>query len=231
MAVINVAKHSLQLSKVLKNLLYEHRMNPSSLAAKVNLSVPTVHRLVTGKSTRPYRSSLEPIANYFEITVEQLLGKLPIPRLDNIQPAMPSKNRMKTIPIILWEGVNELEPAMARSENQVAVAGEFSDCCFGLIMNDSSMEPLFPHKTILIFDPLKNPRDRSYVLVKIDNNKAPIFRQLLIDVEHRYLKPLNPDLSAYKMRLLNKNDSIIACLFESRINHDSDGNFNRELTI
>ena len=48
----------------------------------------------------------------------------------------------------------------------------------------------------------------------------PVFRQLLIDVEHQYLKPLNPDLNAYQMRLLNDKDKITAVLIESRINYE-----------
>ncbi len=49
-----------------------------------------------------------------------------------------------------------------------------------------------------------------------EDTKAPIFRQLVIDGEDKYLKPLNPDLSNFKMRNLEDADIILAVLIEAR---------------
>ncbi len=42
---------------------------------------------------------------------------------------------------------------------------DVSNEAFATIMPDSSMEPLFPRESILIFDPALESVDRSYVLV------------------------------------------------------------------
>lgn len=228
--VTNVAKHYPKLSRILQKLLYERRLSPSELARETDLPVPTVHRLVTGKSTRPYLSSLKPIADYFLLNVKQLLGEEPIPELEweKSESKLPISDRIKAIPIITWEAANNLKVAMEQSNKKIAATGNISEQCFALLMNDHSMEPIFPKNTILIFDPLRTPADRSYVLVKLEGKLDPVFRQLLIDVDYKYLKPLNPDLNTYKMRLLAENDQIIACLFESRTNHQSEDNFSLE---
>jgi SOS-response transcriptional repressor LexA len=214
-----VAKHYLQLSKVLKKLLYDRRMNASELAREVELPTPTVHRLVTGKSTRPYESSLKPIADYFSIDVEQLLGEKPIPALN--EPVEQNGKALGTssighIPLIPWEqlqtGNNEVEHDKIPFVGAIGIGG------FATVMPDTSMEPLIQRGCILIFDPLIVPADRSYVLVKLHETMAFTLRQLLIDADHKYLKPLNPDLSTFRMRLLDNNDSIIACLVETRHN-------------
>src|SRR5437762_397761 len=70
-----MAKKYLQLAGVLKRLLFERDMKPIDLAREVNMPPPTIHRLVTGKSTRPYKSSLKPIADFFSVTVDQLTGE------------------------------------------------------------------------------------------------------------------------------------------------------------
>lgn len=88
-------------------------------------------------------------------------------------------------------------------------------------MPDYSMEPLFPKGAILIFDPHLTATDRSFVRVKLGKSDTLTFRQILIDVDHKYLKPQNPDLTTYQMRLLNSDDEIIATLFGSRVNHQS----------
>ncbi|HVV68481.1 MAG TPA: S24 family peptidase [Gammaproteobacteria bacterium] len=78
------------------------------------------------------------------------------------------------------------------------------------------MEPAFQVGALLIFDPERQPRDRSYILVRLEENNRYFFRQLIIDGNDHYLKPLNPDLSLFKMRFLDKKDQVIACLIESR---------------
>lgn len=82
------------------------------------------------------------------------------------------------------------------------------------------MEPYFPQGAILILNTKKLPSDRGYVLAKIQGGSALVFRQLLIDGEHRYLKPMNPDLAAFPMRLLREEDCILGALLELRHRYD-----------
>jgi SOS-response transcriptional repressor LexA len=93
---------------------------------------------------------------------------------------------------------------------------------FATVMPDTSMEPFIQRSSVLIFDPSVEPVDRSYVLVKLSENGAFTLRQLLVDADHKYLRPLNPDLSVFRMRLLDNNDSIIACLVEIRYSLQSE---------
>jgi SOS-response transcriptional repressor LexA len=86
-------------------------------------------------------------------------------------------------------------------------------------MMDTSMEPLFPKMSLLIFDPNESYQDRSYVLVHLTHQKKPVFRQILIDADQQYLKPLNSDLSEFNMRILHTEDKILATLVESRLTH------------
>lgn len=91
---------------------------------------------------------------------------------------------------------------------------------FAMTLVDSSMEPYFPQGAILILNTKKLPSDRGFVLVKIQGSSALVFRQLLIDGEHRYLKPMNPDLAAFQMRLLREEDCIVGVLIELRHRYD-----------
>lgn len=223
-----MAKKYPLLSKVLKKLLFDRDMKPVELARAVDMPVPTVHRLVTGKSTRPYQSSLEALAEYFEITQEQLLGEKPLPGEEtNAPPAIlkknqqPSENYIKQIPLVPWDKITNFDK-LENSYDKIPCLGTISDQGFALIMPDSSMSPIFAKGNILIFDPAKAPIDRSFVLVKLAENNALVFRQMLVDVDYKYLKPLNPDLNAFKMRLLNESDQILGVLVESRQIHNDD---------
>ena len=219
-----MAKKYPRLASILKRLLFERDIKPVDLARAIDLPPPTVHRLITGKSTRPYQSSLKPIADYFNLEVNQITGEEPILAWGESSPKTPSLERIRKIPVISWDAVGNLNEAIEQSKNKILTNGKFSEKCFALKMNDYSMEPFFPKHTILIFDPLLKPIDRSYILVQIEGKTTPIFRQLLIDLDHKYLKPLNPDLSTYQMRVLTDSDKILGSLFESRINHEADEN-------
>jgi transcriptional regulator with XRE-family HTH domain len=211
-----MAKHYPKLSGILKKLLFQKDLKPVDLARELDIPPPTIHRLVTGKSTRPYPSSLNPIADYFGVTTDQLLGLEPLFPEDETPKAAstPAPAGFQAIPVWSWNSLGKEEKEV---QMQLPV-GNVSEQSFALIMHDHSMEPLFEKGCTLIFDPAVKPIDRSYVLVKIASSGISVFRQLLIDVDNQFIKSLNPDISASSMRLLSPEDEIIACLVETRSN-------------
>ncbi len=215
-----MAKKISKLGATLKKLLFYKDMRPVDLAREVNLPPPTIHRLITGKSARPYKSSLQPIADFFSVTIEQLVGEEPLP---DIQSTVTEDNErmadahLHNIPLIPFEAIRDIDNMdLSVYNDKLFVNVPMSEKGFATILQDSSMEPIFSRGSILIFDPKKNLRDRSYVLVQLHEKKLLVFRQLLIDLDQKYLKPLNPDLNAFKMRLLTENDVIVAVLVEAR---------------
>ncbi len=60
-----------------------------------------------------------------------------------------------------------------------------------------SMEPEFPDGCVIVVDPGHAPRDGSYVVVEYAGDV--FFRQLVIDGERRFLKPLNPKYGAFEL--------------------------------
>ena len=215
-----MAKKYPLLGKTLKILLFNRDMKPADLSREINIPQATIHRLITGKSTRPYKSSLQPIADFFEITVEQLLGEEALPQdtdhnLSNNNTL--SNSKIQLIPLMEWENIDQYNSKTSNPNNEsVPFVGNRIENAFATILQDSSMEPQFSKGNTLIFDQDKPPSDRSYVLAKLTSNNVFVFRQLLIDADHQFLKPLNPDLSIFKMRLLEENDLLIATLVEAR---------------
>lgn len=207
-----MAKTYPKLGGILKKLLFERNMKASDLAREVNLPSPTIHRLVTGKSSRPYMSSLEPIADYFSVSIDQLLGVDDM-HIESNSSALPL---MRTLPLIPWEDLNNVELSNESTFKQIPYVGNVSVGAFATTLIDTSMEPIFNRGNVLIFEPALLPRDRSYVLVELAGKHGFIFRQLLMDADHKYLKPLNPDLNIFKMRLLGEGDSVVAVLVEAR---------------
>lgn len=202
-----------RLSDVLKKLLSRSNLTVSDLSRHTGIVQPVIYRIATGETDNPKLSSLLPIANYFNVNLSQLIGEEPLEE-ENSHDAL--KNSV--IPLLSWTNAHHYKEIVPQQEKNIMVMG-LSEFAFALIMPDTSMEPMFQRGSLLIFDPMVKPEDRSFALVKLSISESAVFRQLLIDVNQQYLKPLNPDFNLFKMRQLDKQDEIIASLVESRNYH------------
>ncbi len=215
-----------EIAEILKLLMLKRDVKTSQLARLVGIPQQTLQRVVSGTSPNPHESTLKNVANHFGISVEQLKGKEQLPK--EFFPAVGFGDilikKSVNIPLLTWDQLKELEEINKKVENSeidafesiVTISPSFNEKCFGLIMNDSSMDPYFPKDSILVIDPEKVINDRSFALVKLEEEKIFLFRQVLLDGQYKYLKPINPDLGHFKMRLLSDKDEIIGALVEGR---------------
>ncbi|MHB1947207.1 MAG: LexA family protein [Gammaproteobacteria bacterium] len=197
-----------RIGQILNRLMTEKKLRVAELARRVNLPQPTVHRIATGSCEHPHLSSLEPIANFFSITVDQLKGLELIPWLDHAS----------KVPLLTWMQALEWPSNKCKMQNNelIFTDAKVSTNGYALKINDVSMDPVFPKNTILIADPDKQFRDRSYVIARLSNLHGAIFRQLLINAEDLYLKPLSPDLDQYKMSKIKENDEILSVVVQAK---------------
>lgn len=197
-----------RIGQILNRLMTEKKIRVADLARRVNLPQPTVHRIATGTCEHPHLSSLEPIANFFSISVDQLKGHEPIPWLD----------RVSKVPLLTWEDVLNWPANQDEIKNRELVLTDagVGKGGFALKIKDASMDPVFPKNTVLIADSDKKPKDRSFVIAKLANHPEAIFRQLLVDAGDHYLKPLSPDFNQYKMTQLNNNDKILSVVVQAK---------------
>lgn len=211
-----------KVTHVLKRLLFKHNIKPTQLARKIGVPQQTLQRIITGQSPNPHGKTLQPIADFFDISVEQLKGERPLPE-QILQEDLPLANpTAKPLTVLEWYQLDSFlqSPQTIEAHDQVLIDASLSDQVFAVRLNDSSMEPYFPKGAILILDPQKEPEDRHLVLVRINNSDTFIFRQLLIDGDYQYLKPMNPDLKSFPMRLLSTKDQILGTMIEFRCRYD-----------
>jgi len=151
--------------------------------------------LINNKTSDPRLSTLEPIANFFNITVEELIGK----------PNISSKFNTKSISSFK---LSNLYSNYSQKKNEY-LDRKFK---FAVELDNDSMSPIFTNKDILIFKTNCDYENRDFVLIDISKQKNLIFRQLLIDGANMLLKPINKDFPIINM---NENDNIIAILVKS----------------
>ena len=210
---MELAKKTNRISEVLNKLLFERKIRATELARKIDVPQPTLHRIVSGKSPNPHISTIKPIAEFFNISIEQLKGERSL--TDDSSSKLVNKHDLIQVPLYRWENLSIWYGGL-ETEQCIVATHDISDDAFAVYMRDSSMEPQFARGTTLIIDPNKKSNDRSYVLVKLAENGFFIFRQLLIDADYYFLKALNSDLNTFPMRLLHEDDQICGVLVEAR---------------
>src|SRR3989338_5880206 len=92
----------------IKKLMQKHNLTIEMLAQELNLSVSTINRLLLGTKSDPKLSTLKPLAKFFGVSIDELIGERPI----NLKPgddkdSFDPKRALVQVPIIHWEQVKE----------------------------------------------------------------------------------------------------------------------------
>jgi SOS-response transcriptional repressor LexA len=217
------------ISQVLKRLMFERELKTAELARLIGMPQPTLHRIVEGTSTRPHSPSLVAIANYFGLSLEQLRGEVPIPWLAPMDLEILQSGWQK-VPLIEWLELAQFTSSTKKSlEHEQSLAFKpivlsevkFLGVFFALKMPDASMDPLFPINSTLIFDEGRQAKDRDYVLIHLKKDNRYVFRQLILDGQQTFIRPLSPDLREVTLQALDKNDQVCGVLVQSKQEYQS----------
>ncbi len=210
--------YPIEISEILQSLIKSYEISESELARQINLPRATVNRLVSGKTPDPRASTLSAIATYFNVTVEQLIGKQPLSLKNNY----PEEKPTKYIPIIAskqihnWEHLANLYsdhhyPDTIEADTHTSKNGKFAIRVDG----SNAMWPQFQENSILIIDPLKAPQNRDFVISHIDKTNEVVFRQFIEgeNGNYRILTAINPTFPIIE---LSQKDKIIGTVIQTR---------------
>ena len=196
-----------EFGKILKTLIIKKEIRMSDLAKATGLPQANIHRLIYGKTKKAKPNTLKRIADYFNISVGQLIGEEPIKWALSKNKFTVFKNIIE-VPVYKWEKQNNVweQEILASGELRTSTTDKkISETSFAFELKDSSMEPVFYKGAVIIVDPTVQPKTESYVVVKLKDLETVVFRRLLIDIDVKHLIPLN---SNFESRVLKKEDRI-----------------------
>lgn len=190
-----------KLSTNLKALMGEMGISESELARRTGVGQPVVHRIASGETDNPKAATLSPLANFFAISISQLIGDEPLPKGRIPGTYNPGIHGWKQIPLLGWEQSLEWPNLKNQPDLTQSISSDLllSEHAFALKVSDNTMEPRFPEGTLLIIDPEVKATNRDFAVVHIEGQKTPTFKQILMDGTVFYLKPLNPDFKPFPL--------------------------------
>lgn len=209
-------KTTSRMSKILKELMAELGINESELARRTGIGQPVIHRICSGETDNPKVATLSPIANFFAISISQLIGDEPL-SADRIPGTFnPGAQGWRQIPLLTWKQVlywPDLPEKLAPLPS-ISTDVNMGKYAYAVSARDTTMEPRFPEGTLLLIDPDLKPNSLDFAIVYIEGYDLPNFKQILIDGGHTILKPLNTD---FKTLLLDKPHRFLGVMVQSRM--------------
>lgn len=106
-----------------------------------------------------------------------------------------------------WERiVDNFTPGDA--EDWMPCPTKYGEHTFALRVRGVSMEPKYQDGDIIFVDPDAQAEHGKNVVVRLDEENEATFKQLVIEGERKFLKPLNPDWPGPKLIQINGNATI-----------------------
>ncbi|RWU18089.1 peptidase S24 [Pseudomonas alkylphenolica] len=184
--------------------MHELGMSGGELARKSGVPQPTIHRILTGTSASPRQENVEKIARVLGVTTEWLWKGEGSPTLvTSLQSNIEAGPKVRGfVPLISWVQAGAWcemqEPfELENVESWLPCAVSHSSTTFALRVRGLSM--FNPHERrsfrdgdIIFVDPAKDYENGSLVIAKLADSKEATFKQLVLEGDRQFLKPLNP---------------------------------------
>lgn len=207
----------LEIGNILNHLLSKAGISEAELGRVIGIPRATINRIASGRTPDPRASTLGAIAEYFNVTVDQLLGKQP---LFSHAESSALTGTYISIPIIEWDNSSNWEHMIhnVKPDNHfdwILTDPNIEVGKFALRMKGDSMWPQFQENTILIVDPTREQKNRDFVIAYIKKSDEVLFRQLVIEGKYKFIKAVNDIFPTIE---LQGNDKIIGIVIQTRNN-------------
>jgi SOS-response transcriptional repressor LexA len=190
------------MSEKLKNnlisLMTEVHISAEELSRRTNLPASTIKKIRNNDDPNPTLSTLIPLAQYFSLSVSQLIGDEPLPASRVKGSYKPITKALSQIPLISWENALLWPSDDVPVISAVVTEYAYSKKAYALQVEEDNLENLAVG-TILLIDPELKLEHRDYLIVHKSGQKTPTLKQALFDDGEVYLKSL---IQGYKMSVL-----------------------------
>lgn len=206
------------LSGNLQQLMRIHgNLSPSDLSRLTNIPQPTIHHILCGDTKKPRQKALAALAAFFSVSIEQLVGHMPLPHI--IPQIIKEDLNLLTIPIIEWEGLKHWPHAIDNRGKELLLDRMIGENSFALISQSVATDAIFPPNTMLIFDGGRIPGDRDFIVARLKRNSSILLNRLFIEGSDYYLKQEASNGDVQLIKIIPHTDEILGVLIEARVQY------------
>lgn len=200
-----------KLSNNLHLLMADARINANELARRTGIPASSIKKIRNNDNPNPTLSTLAPIAQYFAITVSQLIGDIALPSKQASSPSYSTELDSNAIPIITWDEIEAWPHISTRDHPVIHPDRAHTQNAFGLTVTENNWG-IFTKDTLLLIEPTAEPQQHDYVIIKKDKQNTCSIKQILIEDGELFLKSTQVD----NYILLKTHETILGVIIEYR---------------
>ncbi len=166
------------ICKTLEFLLDYYKLTGIELSRATNIPPQTIARLLHGQTPDPRVSTVGALANYFKISVEQIMGTNPLMLKE--QNDLHLAETVQRVPVLPWENLGEWDSTVNHLSinnwsSWVYIPTVYDGAVFALEVMSNIFKPPFYKRSIVIVKPNTSPQDGQFiVLSEVDGNHCLI---------------------------------------------------------
>jgi len=198
------------LSENLNILMSKARLSASELARQIGIPAATIKRIRNNEQANPTITTLLPIAKYFSISLNELIGDKTYDVIDKDC----ETNKLNTIPQLSWhECIHSTLLDYKKIPEKILTERTVSKSAYALKVEDHNQD-FFTKDNILIIEPEIKPKTGDYVIVANIKKNITSIRKYLIEIDQIYLKPLVPGL---EVSILTPEYNILGVIIQCKM--------------
>lgn len=183
-------------NNILAELMKECGIDDIKLSQYTNVPISSISRIRLAKNCNPTISTLQPLADFFDVSIEQFLNYQPLD--DDRIPGThkPTLFTSSMLPVIKWSDVIDFidnkETFFSNKKIEwVASEQETSENSFAVEIPDASFALFLKKGSTILIDSEKTIKNGDFVLFKVKNKNLIVLKQVLIEKDNVYIKSMN----------------------------------------
>ncbi len=166
------------LTVSLRQLMHERNINEAELSRQTTIPQATLHKIITGKTADPRISTLQTLAAFFDISLDELVSGA------TSSTTSMTTSQTQSVAILSWHDclthkkhVASLNPS--NWEHWITINSSAAKAY--ALTSKPCLEPRFPRGTTLVIDPETDPVDGDLVVVHYPGTNEATLRELSAD--------------------------------------------------
>ena len=204
------------IGEIIRALMAERKIDDTRLATATGIATSSLSRIKNDPNSNPTLASLLPIANFFDITISQLIGERGLSKGYVTEPARNKTMIVKQVPVIAWQEIKSFKSNKLQEFSHWIPSNQLlSKEAFALIVKSSNWRETFYQGAYLIIDPAVESSDGDYALIYSKEEDKYFPKKVLLEGIDIYLQSLNPDLKLTEK--IKPSESVFAKILEVRL--------------
>ncbi|PIZ03509.1 MAG: hypothetical protein COY58_09075 [Gammaproteobacteria bacterium CG_4_10_14_0_8_um_filter_38_16] len=205
------------IQSILTQLLSREKLSANALANALHLPTPTIHRLLTGDVQDPRISTLLLIANYFAISIDELIGRKPLnePEFSHLLAKRPAFS----IPLLTLHEASQYKSHIKKTagwfcwqSQKQSLQHTQAKSIFSAVVKNTLYEPIFSVGAVIVVNPELKPETGDYLLLQFHGDTIAVIRKYISEGKNKYLYHVNNEKRSIKLN--TKESKIIGVIIE-----------------